>query len=318
MAPWQDDFFTGVVSQLAAKGFDQALELLAWKTNFTAGRFISEEKGFNPLSGTQYNLYVYQEDPFRIYDTWAEVYQVTIKHLEGAEPVALHGNYAGGYADVARGALANLIGATGDPRAIEAFGFVVGETENNARITEGHTRTPTWAFAARLADGSLVQHDDITVAGNGGETLTGGAGSQLLHGKAGNDTLSGGAGIDLLFGGDGNDVLHGGDGADYLFDGKGAGMLNGGPGNDFLKGNQGADTFQFARSGDGRDTIADLEPGLDRLKIPGITHADAQSLIANATSGQKGGAVLHLTPDDDITLLGISVDKLQTSFFLLR
>jgi Ca2+-binding RTX toxin-like protein len=230
----------------------------------------------------------------------------------------LEGNYAGGYADVARGALANLISTTGDPRAIEAFGFVVGETENNARMTDGHTTNPKWAFAASLSDGSLIQHDDITVGGNGGETLTGGAGSQLLHGKSGNDTISGGAGIDLLFGGDGDDVLYGADAADYLFGGKSTDTLNGGPGNDFLKGNQGADTFQFARSGDGRDTIADFEPGLDRLKIAGITSADAQSFIANATADQEGNAVLHLTPDDDITLLGIGVNKLQTSFFLLQ
>jgi Ca2+-binding RTX toxin-like protein len=316
MAPWQDDFYTAVISQLSMQGIESAAALTDWKINFTAGRFISEDKGFNPLAGTNYGMLVADagRNPWRLFDSWSETYQTFV--AENGAPTTLLANYLGGYADIARGTLANLITTTGDSRAIEAYGFLVGETQH--KFASGIGGNPTWSIAPRLADGGLVQDSDITVAGDGGEMLTGGGGSQLLHGKGGNDTIAGGAGSDLLFGGDGDDALSGGDADDHLFGGKGSDTLNGGPGNDFLKGNQGRDKFQFARSGDGRDIIADFESGLDRLEISGVTNADAQSLIAKATADPDDNAVLHLTPDDDITLFGISVNELQTSFFLLQ
>ena len=316
MAPWQDDFYTAVLAQLSLQGNNSAAALADWKVNFTAGRFISEEKGFNPLAGTNYSMFFADagKNPWRLFDSWAETYQAFV--AEHGAPTSLLENYLGGYSDVARGTLASLISATGDPRAVEAYGFLVGETQHTFAAAAGEN--PAWSIAPRLPDGSLIQYRDIAVGGEGGETLTGGDGGQLLHGKGGNDTISGGAGIDLLFGGDGDDVLSGGDGDDFLFGGKGADTLNGGPGNDFLKGNEGADTFQFARRGDGRDIIADFAPGIDRLDIRGITKAGAQALIANATVDPKGNAVLHLTPDDAITLVGIRVNDLHTSFFLLK
>jgi Ca2+-binding RTX toxin-like protein len=52
------------------------------------------------------------------------------------------------------------------------------------------------------------------VAGDGGETLQGGAGDDALTGGAGNDTLISGGGLDTLTGGQGNDT--------YVVDGRGA------------------------------------------------------------------------------------------------
>jgi hypothetical protein len=316
MAPWQDDFYTAVIAQLSMQSVENTAALTDWKVNFTAGRFISEDKGFNPLAGTNYYMFFADagREPWRLFDNWTEVYDTFV--AEHGAPTSLLENYVGGYADVARGTLATLITATGDPRAIEAYGFLVEETQH--KFVTGVGGDPTWSIAPRLADGGLVQYDGITVGGDGGEMLTGSAGSQLLHGKAGNDTIQGRAGSDLLFGGDGDDVLYGGEDDDHLFGGKGADTLMGGLGSDVLKGNEGADRFQFARSGDGRDTIADFDRGIDRLKIRGLSEADAQSLIAKSTADQNGNAVLPLTPNDAITLLGLSVDALRTSFFLLR
>lgn len=315
MAPWQDDFYTAVLAQLAMQGDESAAELMEWKVNFTAGRFLAEEQGFNPLAGTNYYMFVADgsREPWRLFDSWAEVYDTFV--AENGAPTALLENYIGGYADIARGTLANLISGTGDPRAIEAYGFLVGETQQ--KFAGGVGSDPTWAIAPRLADGSVLGYDDITVGGDGGQTLTGGAGSQLLHGKAGNDTIAGGGGIDLVFGGDGADTLSGGEGNDFLFGGKGDDRLDGGPGNDFLKGGAGADTFQFARQGGGRDTVADFTAGVDRLAIGGLGSADLQALIAGASADPNGDAVLHLSADDDITLLGISSNSLEASWFLL-
>ncbi|MDR0776808.1 MAG: hypothetical protein LBE81_09255, partial [Azonexus sp.] len=72
-------------------------------------------------------------------------------------------------------------------------------------------------------------------------------GLPLKIGTSGNDTLTAGAGGDILFGGNGSDTLNGGKGADILIGGKG---------NDTLKGGAGDDIYVFSK-GDGQDVIND-------------------------------------------------------------
>lgn len=65
------------------------------------------------------------------------------------------------------------------------------------------------------------------------DTLTGGAGDDILYGFGGDDTLKGGAGNDVLAGHAGNDRLQGGDGDDYLLGGAGDDLIDGGGGTDW-------------------------------------------------------------------------------------
>lgn len=122
---------------------------------------------------------------------------------------------------------------------------------------------------------------DILRGGYGADRLSGGAGNDRLDGGPGNDALVGGWGWDRLFGdgGDdrlagegGNDALNGGAGDDRLWGGPGNDTLAGGAGRDWLVGGAGADVFQFgfpAAAGIGarRDTIADFQPGIDRIAL---------------------------------------------------
>ncbi|MEW5711279.1 type I secretion C-terminal target domain-containing protein, partial [Pseudomonas sp. SB113] len=62
--------------------------------------------------------------------------------------------------------------------------------------------------------GALASASNIYGTKDGGDTLIGNAGNDILFGQGGNDTLSGGAGNDILVGGKGNDILTGGAGAD--------------------------------------------------------------------------------------------------------
>ena len=105
--------------------------------------------------------------------------------------------------------------------------------------------------------GSDTAGDTFTGNGNA-NTLRGGAGEYIdtLSGGAGNDILEGGEGDDELNGGAGDDTLEGGEGADTLEGGAGDDTLNGGAGNDILEGGAGADTYLFG-SGDGTDMITD-------------------------------------------------------------
>ncbi|WP_279340865.1 calcium-binding protein [Zavarzinia aquatilis] len=72
---------------------------------------------------------------------------------------------------------------------------------------------------------NLIVDTSASVSGTGNDlvnTITGGAGNDVLSGLDGNDTLVGGAGADTLDGGTGNDILRGGTGNDvYIVDAAG-------------------------------------------------------------------------------------------------
>ena len=102
--------------------------------------------------------------------------------------------------------------------------------------------------------------DALTIAGDVGGTLTGGAGDDILTGGNGNDRLigndgddilRGGPGNDIAFGGLGNDTLNGGDNDDQLFGGAGDDFFVGIGGTDSIDGGAGTDTNSFQGIGSG-------------------------------------------------------------------
>jgi hypothetical protein len=108
---------------------------------------------------------------------------------------------------------------------------------------------------------TVVDVDPESVSGGAGrDVLRGGRGDDWFSGGAGDDTLSGGAGNDTLVGGTGIDVLDGGDGDDsFLLDPGDAGLdrHDGGAGIDAILGAAGvADTLHVA---DGLANIAAIE-----------------------------------------------------------
>jgi hypothetical protein len=98
------------------------------------------------------------------------------------------------------------------------------------------------------------------------DVISGRMGHDRLYGATGDDRLWGGAGDDRLAGQAGGDALRGGLGDDTLAGGGGADRLVGGAGDDRLVGGARADVFQFA-TGDGRDTVADFQAGVDSFDI---------------------------------------------------
>lgn len=90
--------------------------------------------------------------------------------------------------------------------------------------------------------------DDLIVAGDGADSLTGGVGKDTISANGGNDTVFGADGADTIFGGAGDDQL---DGDDALATG-GADSIEGQAGNDQIIGDMGNDTLD---GGTGNDTI---------------------------------------------------------------
>lgn len=342
--PWQDDYLTQSLAYVALQGFASAESLVEWKLNFEAGRFISEDLGFDPLygptgdfihrAGTKTALGPY-------FTTWSQLYQANFGDPTKTYPAL--GNYASSsssYAANARSALAATISLTWDPDAIEAWGFLVGKLSLDPAAVAATAIDPKYTTMPRLPDGSYLSSDAIQVASAPG-LLSGGNRNQMLHGSAGTDTVQGGSAIDLLYGGDGDDLLSGGDGDDVLMGGNGGDVLLGGAGNDILRGKGGLDTLEggdgddllFYHPGDalsggaGADTVAlmDWRPtaldlrdgrvtGIETIVLDNLA-ADTLSVSAAALGGgqivvrgEAGDAVLTdatLTRGGDVTLDGV-------------
>lgn len=145
--------------------------------------------------------------------------------------------------------------------------------------------------------------NDWILAGSGNDTVDGGAGDDVISLGSGDDFLlaidAHGGGDDRVDGGDGNDRIHGGFHEDRIVGGAGNDWLNGGAGDDTLTGGDGADTFEI-RGLYGRETITDLDLGVDRIRIQeglyGITEDTIRSLIARTYETDEG-IVIPLSAD---------------------
>ena len=142
-------------------------------------------------------------------------------------------------------------------------------TARTVRVTAVANKSGMATLTFELSDGTTTVPVVITVTGGtaGGETLTGGGGTDMMFGLNGNDIVNGGGGNDLLCAGNGADTLSGDEGNDVL-DGQAANdILSGGDGNDVLLGGAnndrltgGADADTF-RGGPGADIYTDFNAG---------------------------------------------------------
>ncbi|MDH3311999.1 MAG: hypothetical protein OEM28_02495 [Nitrosopumilus sp.] len=97
---------------------------------------------------------------------------------------------------------------------------------------------------------------DCIIGGAGNDIINGNAGNDIIFGNDGSDRLIGGIGHDLILAGLGNDEISGGFGDDSMDGGLGNDNILGQPGNDFLAGRAGDDVMN---GGIGTDTcISDV------------------------------------------------------------
>lgn len=175
----------------------------------------------------------------------------------------------------------DVIEAPTNPEPVSGFSVIFGNGGND-RIN----LTPTQdvrAFGGAGRDVILGKAaDDFISGGIGRDKLAGGAGRDEIHGGRGKDLLRGGAGDDWLYGDDFEfPPMSGFD--DRIFGGRGDDNIVGGGGADVLTGGAGADSFRFllGQTLDGVARITDFEADRDRLlidtdTIPGVIRVKAQ------------------------------------------
>jgi len=152
------------------------------------------------------------------------------------------------------------------------------------------------------------------VAGSGQDSVIGGANSPIVQSDAGlimgtgNVTIVAGSGNSTLGGDKGNQAIVGGIGNDYLI---------GGGGRDTLTGGAGKDVFIFDAVG--HYTVTDFQVGVDTLGFTSLSAFGINSLhdilskITSATNN-GGNAEIKFGTESSITLIGVSVQQLQTDF----
>jgi hypothetical protein len=330
-APWEDDYIVTSLAEVAGMNIPQAsaqaVQMLQYMNTWVSGLFTNGPNGYNPLGGTPYQIHLSDPITGAPYTTWSQLYSGNV--IPGwtsgqggvpASPAGLlsPGPFYGGFGIIAKAALADEITYTQSPQAIQAYGFVVSQLAYSLGQSEagGYQQFPQFDNVPRLPDGVYLQNSQMQIDTSGASTvnLTATGGDSLLAVVgSGSATLTGGTGsTDLLFAGTGPTTLKAGTGNDYMF-----GAYNStapttfidNTGNNYMKGGGGPNTYVFTENNSGHDTIANFNVTTDQVRIGanldgnGITSASV--LIAGATIS-NGNTVLHLSPKDDITLLGIS------------
>lgn len=141
LAPWQGDFLTSVVGMAALRGVEGAGDVVAWMSNFTAGRFISGHKGFRPGHGTAFYMAFFPAGQREPYMTWRELEAANIARKYMNDDAELTSNEKVTMR-IARGTLAIVATVTGQPPAMQALDWVHANLPGTSAAE--FRRDPTW------------------------------------------------------------------------------------------------------------------------------------------------------------------------------
>jgi Ca2+-binding RTX toxin-like protein len=218
---------------------------------------------------TIYSSGAFSIDEIRFGDTFADVTPTAAPPVNQPPSIAVGGGACGDTFNASAQVNLTLSDPENDDLSVSV------ESDNQALLPDsglalagaGASRTLALAATPRqtgtahvtltVSDGTNTTESVLTVqvGGNGGATLTGTEGADVLFGGNAKDTLNGLGGNDLLCGGNGDDTLLGGGDDDVLDGGRGADSLTGGTGADTFRGGPGPDTATdfSAPEGDAQD-----------------------------------------------------------------
>jgi hypothetical protein len=163
VAPWQDDYLVMVLGWIDQMGFRQARPVLHWMANFTAGRFTNGARGYDPIYGTPYFLYVREPNDGPWINTWAGAFQRTFDPDKKPVTSLDYPDWGGGYAALARGALATLLNVDPSPQVAAAYDFV---HEHTRAMTDHYAQDPTFAIAPPVRTGQASRKAPAGLAGS--------------------------------------------------------------------------------------------------------------------------------------------------------
>lgn len=166
------------------------------------------------------------------------------------------------------------------------------------------------------ADTDVFLYKDTNFAGSSAaNTINGTENADIIFGFGGDDKLFGFGGDDTMYGGLDDDEMSGGAGSDVLI---------GGGGSDTLTGDEGSDVFKYTDSSDSglgsanRDVITDFDAtNGDKLSFEGLASADFEYDFDDNTKVLSVDLDGDLVMDMEIELIGVAIDDLDSSDFLI-
>jgi hypothetical protein len=317
-APWQQGYLAISMAQAAKAGFAGAAQVCAWENNFITGLFLNGNNGYNPYNGPAYWLTVGTANSgggYTPYTTWSQLYSA---NFGTNQPTSMGGvtDAGGGYPAILKAAVAELWDVTHSADDLAVYAYITQNTPTLITSSSGYAANQDWNINPTLSDGHKLLNSEVFY-GNGG-TINALTSHSLLAASTGNNILNAGSANSILIGGTGTDTLNGGNGDDFIFAGNGTQSLYGGSGTNYIKGGMGTDTFLMHSDDAAHDTIVGFKNGIDVISIAtGGSGSTAASLIASVTADNNGNAVLHLSGQHDVTLVGLHTSDLNTNMFLI-
>ena len=238
--------------------------------------------------------------------------------LTGSAPI--HVNDANDGNGIVGNAGNNLITVTGGVDAVDgglgkdrlivdyrnAVGAVTGDSTSNFTEAGGGGRMVT------ITDGTIEHFTILT--GNGADTITTGAGNDIIKTGQGASTISAGQGTNMIIGGGGADTITALDGGNYVNAGNGANTITTGSGIDTIYSGVGADTIV---SGGGNDRIT-LRGGADSVNAGAgddRLFVDYSAMTSNISGGVTSGSFATGYVGHLADRLGSSVDFQESENF---
>ena len=163
-----------------------------------------------------------------------------------------------------------------------ATGAVTGDSTSHVSEAGGGGRSVT------ITSGTFEHFTILT--GSGADTITTGAGNDVIKTGSGASTVSAGQGANFISGGENSDTITALDGGNRIYAGDGANTVTTGGGRDMISTGRGADTIVAGGGVDniylrgGADTV-DAGAGHDRL------HINYAAMASNVTGGITGGVL---------------------------
>jgi Ca2+-binding RTX toxin-like protein len=204
-----------------------------------------------------------------------------------------------------------LLGSAGYATIVGAPTDTVAGTTGNAFIDARHGQSvlggsagkeTIWGGAGDTINGATGAN--VTIDGVAGDTVIGGTGNEFIDADRGNQWILGGRGSTTVWGGIGDSVQGAAAGGSATID-LGAGRVSG----------QQEILWDNGTSSGGNDTVVDFSQSVgDRISLNAATD-NPNAVLASATQDNGGNAVLHLNDGSSITLIGVSLSRLTTSYF---
>ena len=181
--------------------------------------------------------------------------------------------------------------------AMRASCPLAGFTNGYVFLDNGEDKVEATTDHPLHIDGSQATKVNFRTTGDGGTTLLGSPGPDVLRTAWSNDTLYGNGGNDSIEGGSGDDQLHGGDGDD---------VITPGGGDDEIEGDADTDSVDY------HTRLAPLQISIDNNKNDGApgeldnVHTDVERVFGGSGSDEITGS-----PNRDLIQAGAGLDTVS-------